>query len=86
LPVTQKPKICPTFAHFRNAINAAGKRALFQNRTIKKNLFATDPNNMENSSKFYCKVKIRILILEKSPPCLIDRLKNPLQPSQLIAP
>jgi hypothetical protein len=35
LPVTQEFNISPTFAHFRNDINAAGERALFQNRTFK---------------------------------------------------
>jgi hypothetical protein len=36
LPVTQEFNISPTFAHFRYDINAAGERALFQNRIIKK--------------------------------------------------
>jgi hypothetical protein len=63
LPVTQKPNISPTFAHFRYDINAAGERALFQNRIIKKialQLIQTTWKIVQNMTAFYCKEKIRV--------------------------
>jgi hypothetical protein len=60
--MTQEFNISPTFAHFKYDINAAGERALFQNRTIKKSLQLIHATwkIVQNMSAFYSKVKIRV--------------------------